>query len=162
MPRILANERGQNAYACLLGRCKRRDRYPAAAASAQTVSTVLGLTNAGPVTSCPAVIKLGGVINVSKWPAGTRQLQYKWTFSDVGDRPTLSVTPPAGDITVTSVAVAASAAKSTSGWVQLMVTYPVNYASPKIYWTLVCPTPGSLGSGLAAPSSGTGGPNGGI
>jgi hypothetical protein len=122
----------------------------AAPASAQTVTTVLGLTNAGTVTTCPAVAKFGGVINVAKWPSGPRQLQYKWTFSDAGDQPTQSVTAQAGlDITVTPVNVSLGPLnKTSSGWVQLTVTYPANYVAAKINWVLVCPTPGSLGTGL--------------
>jgi hypothetical protein len=43
------------------------------------------------------------------------------------------------------VSFAASSAKSTSGWAQLSVTFPTNFTSNRINWTLRCPIPGSLG-----------------
>jgi hypothetical protein len=131
----------------------------AAPASAQTVTTVLALQNAGSVTICPAQARFGGVINVADWRAGARQLQYKWTFSDVGDQPTQSVVAPsAGNITVTPVNIdIVNMKKSGSGWVQLTVSFPVNYTSPRINWVLTCPTPGSLSTGLTAPSGSNGG-----
>jgi hypothetical protein len=127
-------------------------------ASAATVTTVLSLQNAGSVTTCPATAKFGGVINVANWPAGPRQLQYKWTFSDAGDQPTKSVVAASGlSITVTPAQIdLVDLKKSGSGWLQLTVTYPVNYTSPRINWSLTCPTPGNLSTGQTAPSGSNG------
>jgi hypothetical protein len=127
-------------------------------ASAQTVTTILALQNTGSVTTCPATAKFGGVINVADWHAGPRQVQYKWTFSDAGDQPTQSVVAPsAGNITVTPAQIElGNLKKSSSGWVQLTVTYPANYTSPRINWVLTCPTPGNLSTGQTAPSGSNG------
>ena len=124
-------------------------------ASAQTVTTLLWLTNAGSVTTCPATAKFGGVINVTDWPFGPRQVQYKWTFSDAGDQPSESVVASTGEgFTVTPVHVdLVNLQKSGSGWVQLTVTFPVNYTSHRINWFLTCPPLGSLSTRRTAPSA---------
>ena len=126
-------------------------------ASAETVTTVLSLQNAGPVTTCPATAKFGGVINVTDWPFGPRQVYWKWTFSDAGDQPTQSVVASTGEsFTVTPVHVdLVNLQKSGSGWVQLTVTFPVNYTSPRINWFLTCPTLGSS-TVQSAPTSSNG------
>ena len=103
---------------------------------------------------------------MSDWAAGPRQLQYKWTFSDAGDQPTQSVVASSsGNITVTPAQIDLVNLKSSgSGWVQLTVTYPVNYASPRINWFLTCPTLGNLSSGGTSGSNAgsMGGANGSI
>jgi hypothetical protein len=123
-------------------------------ASAQTVTTVLWLINAGSVTTCPATAKFGGAITVTNWPFGPRQVQYKWTFSDTGDQPAESVVASTGEsFTVTPTRVDLdNLQKSGSGWVQLTVTFPVNYTSPRINWFLACPPLGSLSTRPTAPS----------
>jgi hypothetical protein len=116
-------------------------------AVAQTVTLSVSLGNPGPVTSCTPRFDLHfkGQINTEIFPGG--KIQYKWTFSDIGDQQTQTINLPRG---VNSVPVEFSAwsPASAAGWAQLNVTYPINVSSNKLSWKLICPTVGSFSAPL--------------
>jgi hypothetical protein len=118
-----------------------------ALASAQTVAFSLRLANPGPITSCTpnAPVLFAGTIDTANWPAGPRQIQYKWTFSDLGDQPTLTANVPSTGATASvPVTFFGWSNHSAGGWAEIVVSYPVNVTSGKLNWKLVCPNVGSL------------------